>query len=235
MSHKVLKLLWIIRCIVNHRPSIKSFIWRLWTKKQHESGGTQCPVTFIYMRSNTLTSEANQQHAVNSNLWTVVPSASGEQMILLKLFNLVCEIPPLPFTTTPAPTPLIHRPLNLQCLWSSPRIQKSLNSFWQSLGRVSRGASSTELHTAGRIYYAEKKKIKIRGRHSVTRSLPEREQSWECWGLWAGRWPSKTEAGWENAQSREKWITGSLFQGGSSRADAHTGAVKKKKAVHAPL
>lgn len=98
--------------------------------------------------------DIKHQHAVNPNLWTAVPSASWEQMILLKLFNLVCETPPLHCLPPPPP---IHRPLNLQCLWSSPRIQKSLNSFWQSLGRVSRGASSTELHTAGRIYYAEKK------------------------------------------------------------------------------
>lgn len=175
----------------------------------------------LFTRPNTLTSEPHREHAVNPNLWTVVPSASWEQMILLKLFNLVCETPPSP--SLPPPTPPIHRPLNLQCLWSSPRIQKSLNSFWQSLGRVSRGASSIRVAHCWKDLLRWKKKI--RGRHSVTRSLPEREQSWESWGLWAGRWPSKTEAGWENAQSREKWITVSLFQGGSSRADAHTGAV----------
>lgn len=102
-------------------------------------------------------------------------------------------------------SPPTQPPMSLE----SPQIQKSLNSFWQSPGLVSRGASSSDLYAAGRIYYIEK----ISRRHSVTRLLPEREQSWEHWGLWAGRWPSKLrQAGWGNILSREqKWITFSLF------------------------
>lgn len=101
--------------------------------------------------------------------------------------NLACSAPhPLHITS------LLHHPLNLQCLWGHHKYRKkSLNCFWQSLGLGSSEASSADLHTAGRIYYTEK----IRRRHSVTRLLSEREESWVHRGLRAGRWPLKMKAG----------------------------------------
>lgn len=86
-----------------------------------------------------------------------------------KFFNRcsTCCHPPTPSHYLPT-SPPTQPPMSL----GSRLIQKSLNSFWQSLGPGSRGALSSDLHTAGRIYYTEK----IRRRHSVTRLLSEREE-----------------------------------------------------------
>lgn len=95
----------------------------------------------------------------------------------------------------PAPPPT-QPPMSLE----SPQIQKSLNSFWQSLGPVSRGASSTDFARRWKDLLHWKK---IRRRHSVTRLLPEREQSWEHWRLWAGRWPLENR-GWMRKCSQRR-------------------------------